>query len=537
MAAALARPALNERSLSHETWVGLGLATLSGCAWFLACAPFDLSALAWVAMIPVLFALDRASSTGQAVFFSWWAGAVLTAGQYYWLIELLRRFADFSTLLAILGYLLFCAYQGSIFLLFGLVVRTIRSRRKLPMVLVAPPAMVMAELVVPLLFPSSLAMTQAWRPVVIQIADLAGPLGVTAVLLVVNAALYDLLTERRKAVWPALAGAAVLVAALLYGYVRMRHVDALTANAPKLEVGLVQPNVAFNLKGVEHPEQAQAQLRVLRERSRELADAGAQLIVWSETSFPYILPRNFVHDFPAGSPYAMRPGFDTPLIVGALTRSPSDVYAHNSALMLDRDGRVTGRYDKVLLLAFGEYMPGVEYFPSLRKWIPAGAGNYTPGDHVDTVPFTDRDGRAWRLGTIICYEDILPEFLRRVGALHPDLLVNLTNDTWFGEKSEPWEHLSLAVFASVEQRTALVRAVNSGVSAVVDANGRVTSKTYALDPYVHPRPAGKMLATVALMEGGHTVYQAVGNLFAYLCTAASLLTWGAVYLRSPQRVR
>ena len=116
------------------------------------------------------------------------------------------------------------------------------------------------------------------------------------------------------------------------------------------------------------------------------------------------------------------------------------------------------------------------------------------------------------------------------------MLINLTNDTWFGEKAEPWQHLALAVFASVEQRTTMVRAVNSGVSAIIDADGRVVQKTYAVDPYLHPRPADKMLGTVALIEGGHTVYQAVGNLFAYLCTLLTAALWGAaIYLASEKR--
>ena len=94
---------------------------------------------------------------------------------------------------------------------------------------------------------------------------------------------------------------------------------------------------------------------------------------------------------------------------------------------------------------------------------------------------------------MICYEDILPGFLRGVGRLHPNLLVNLTSDSWFGAATEPWEHLALSVFASVELRVSLVRAVNSGVSALIDPNGRVLQKTYADDPYRNPRAADGML--------------------------------------------
>jgi apolipoprotein N-acyltransferase len=316
----------------------------------------------------------------------------------------------------------------------------------------------------------------------------------------------------------------------------MKQTDALIAAAPKMVVGVVQPNVAYNLKGVRHPEQAQTQMVALQEQSRELASAGAELIVWSETSYPYILPRDFASDFPSASQSTIRSGFTTPLLMGALTRSFPDTRAYNSALLLDGNGHVAGRYDKMRLLAFGEHIPGIERFPWLRRYLPNGTGNFTPGSEANVLSLARPDGSTVKLGPIICYEDILPEFLRSVGALHPQLLVNITNDTWFGEKAEPWQHLALAVFASVEQRTTMVRAVNSGVSAIIDPNGRVVQETYAVDPYLHPRPADKMMATVSLLEGGHTVYQTVGNLFAYLCTlATAALLSTAIYSRKRKR--
>jgi apolipoprotein N-acyltransferase len=478
-------------------------------------------------MVPVLFVVDRAPTQARANLFCWWAGAVMVGGGFYWLIELLQRFAELSLPAALALYVPFCAYQGSVFLLFGWSLRAIRRKYALPMPLLAPVVMVACELIVPLLFPSHLAIMQAWHPMVIQVADLAGPMAVTALLLMVNGAVYDLLTNRRKAILPAAISALVLAAALLYGYLRIQQFDALIASAPKMAVGVVQPNVAFNLKGVKHPEQAQSQLAALQEQSRELTSAGAELIVWSETSYPYSLPRDFASDFPPGNRATIRKGFTTPLLIGALTRSAPDFQAHNSALLLDRTGRVTGRYDKMRLLAFGEHIPGIEHFPWLRQYLPNGTGNFVPGTEANVLPLVREDGSTVRLGPIICYEDILPQFLRSVGALHPQVLINLTNDTWFGEKAEPWQHLALAVFTSVEQRTFMVRAVNSGVSAVIDANGRVVQRTYAVDPYWHPRPADKMLARVSLIEGGHTVYQAVGNLFAYLCAAFTAGLWSA----------
>ncbi|HLW22754.1 MAG TPA: apolipoprotein N-acyltransferase, partial [Steroidobacteraceae bacterium] len=190
---------------------------------------------------------------------------------------------------------------------------------------------------------------------------------------------------------------------------------------------------------------------------------------------------------------------------------------------------VVGHYDKVELLAFGEYIPGLSLFPWLRNILPAGVGGYTPGAGPAVLPLSVARGPSWSLGPLICYEDILPGYVHRVGRLHPNLLVNLTVDSWYGAHAEPWEHLALSVFASVAVRTDLVRAVNSGVSALIDANGRVLSETYADDPYRHPLPPDGIVVTAARMPGGNTLYVRFGDWFATLaalgCAGLILLAW------------
>ena len=196
-------------------------------------------------------------------------------------------------------------------------------------------------------------------------------------------------------------------------------------------------------------------------------------------------------------------------------------------------------YDKVRLLAFGEYIPGIDYFPWLRNFLPEGAGKFTAGNGPLTLNLQGPDGQVWKLGPVICYEDLLPGFVRRVGQLRPNLLVNLTSDSWFGAATEPWDHLALSVFASVELRVSLVRAVNSGVSALIDPNGRVLQKTYADDPYRNPQPSDGIIVDAPRMEGGNTVYVAVGNLFAYFCIATTLILAGVAAKRANpwQRMR
>jgi apolipoprotein N-acyltransferase len=311
----------------------------------------------------------------------------------------------------------------------------------------------------------------------------------------------------------------VLAAALGLGAVRMRQVDAVMAAAPRLQVGLVQPNFAYSVDGEFSREEILGQLAALQGESQRLERAGAQLLVWSEGAYPIALPRNFQADFPDDSLAMIRRGFDVPVLIGANTVEPGSEDAYNSALLLDATGRATGRYDKVRLLAFGEYIPGIEAFPWLRQLLPPGAGRFIAGVGPGTVSLRVH-ATDWRLAPVICYEDLLPGYLHRVGALHPNLLVNLTSDSWFGAGSEPWEHLALSVFASVEMRVALVRSVNSGISALVDPNGRLVAKSYADDPYRDPKPADGLLVSAPRMPGGETLFVAWGNWFAYACTAA-----------------
>ncbi len=136
---------------------------------------------------------------------------------------------------------------------------------------------------------------------------------------------------------------------------------------------------------------------------------------------------------------------------------------------------------------------------------------------------------------MICYEDLLPDFIQGVGKLHPDILVNITSDQWFGARTEPWEHLALSVFSAIEVRTALVRSVNSGISALIDPNGRLLRKTYADDPYRDPHAADGMLVSAPKMPGGHTLFVEWGAWFPDCCMLATLIIGVLAYTRRSVR--
>ena len=138
---------------------------------------------------------------------------------------------------------------------------------------------------------------------------------------------------------------------------------------------------------------------------------------------------------------------------------------------------------------------------------------------------------------MICYEDIFPSFARRLVKRDPNILINITNDAWFGRTSEPYEHLALAVYRSVESRLDLVRAVNTGVSAYVDATGRVYDKSPSVDPDETPdaKPVG-LLDDVAVMQP-FKVYATLGEWFGGLCLLAAVVLGLLARARGGQPVR
>lgn len=229
-------------------------------------------------------------------------------------------------------------------------------------------------------------------------------------------------------------------------------------------------------------------------------------------------------DLPWGDRTSLQRGFKAPLLFGAILREPSadggEGRVFNTALLVDERGRVQGRYDKNYLLVFGEYIPGGETFPQFYEWLPE-ASHFTAGQTVESFEFRDH-----RIGVMICYEDILPRFTRRLSGKGSEFMVNVTNDAWFGKTAEPYLHLDLALARTIENRQWLARATNTGVSAFVDAAGRLRGQT-SLEGEEY------LIDDVPMLQMA-TVYQAVGDAFGWGCVLFSI---AALALRGRTRRR
>ena len=259
-----------------------------------------------------------------------------------------------------------------------------------------------------------------------------------------------------------------------------------------------------------------AHSRYLR-KSQQLVGRGAELIIWPETAYPY---------FHATSPEPaqtdevtrMMRELGVPLLTGMVTvgsATPgSDFTLHNSVYLIAADGRIQGRYDKHLLFPVREYIPLGDFFPALKEWFPPG---YAAGAQRTILPLGPH-----RIGPLICYEDIQAGFVRDLALLRPNLLVTLSNDTWFGPDAAR-QHMALAIFRSIEMRLDFVRVSTNGVSAIIDAAGRVTVQTRAVEPEtLSGVQAFGLTGTVAMLDGGDTFYARFGPIFAWLNLLATL---------------
>ncbi len=483
--------------------------------------------LIWLAFVPtMLVCRSPAFSPRRAAFVGWFGGLGAGLFGFPWIAELLTRFAGFSWPLAVFGLFVFSAFTAVQWGVFGYLVRVVPVRGAAG-ALWAAVAWVAVAATWPALFPYTAVLGLAQAPVWIQAAEIGGTALVEMQVLFTAGLLADALVARdRRGRWRSVLGAAVTFAAVTaLGVARMASIDGAAAAARKVRFGVVQPNIPLRWYD------AAEKIRRLRQMSAKAQARGAQVVLWPEAGvYPVVLPRTFARDF-------LDPGrrilaqHRLPTIFGAPTRAPGDPYGYNTVFNMRADGTVDGRFDKVKLMPFGEYVPLVDPKWAKSKLQTLNHNHRGEGParfRVAPAAASDRadPGPPFFAGPLVCYEDIFPGFARATAALPGgiDVFVNLTIDTWFGATAEPWEHLALAQFRSVEHRIPMVRAVSAGPSSVVDANGRVTDHLRVTAPTPDRIPPPEVLvADVALARNTAkhpTIYARVGWLLPHLCQAA-----------------
>ncbi len=445
---------------------------------------------------------------------------------------------------------------------------------RLPVVLVAPAVYTGMELAQAYLL-SGMTMgclehTQYRWTKLIQISDITGCYGVTFLVMFVAACLARALPcdGRRWAWWPLASAAGLMTAALVYGEFRTAHVES----DPGLKMALIQGSIDIQLDCRDDIREITAShYRRLTARALEEFPQ-VDLIVWPETVFSCAVEfRNGIEhlpwmtsdkdarvpdDFPdppsqfrkwlvdinektENAMTATAREFGRPMILGVERQNfgAAGREVFNTAVLVTPDGtwRKPGRieqsyYDKMHLVPFGEYTPFVKSMPWLQSLTPLGIGT-SPGKQPRAFMFKD----IFCLVPNICYETVLPQVIRnqlvtlREQGHEPQILINVTNDGWFWGSSELEQHLACGVFRTVECRRPMVIAANTGISASIDADGRIQGDE-------GPRRAEKVILADVRLDHRESWYLRHGDWFAGACLAATLLLAcaGVVTARHPR---
>jgi apolipoprotein N-acyltransferase len=489
--------------------VQFAAAALGGALYFLGYLGWGVWPCLLVFLAPLWAALDAAAPERArvALLLGMTFGVTAYAGGFLWLWYLVATFLDGNRAFGVLLWVLFGLWFASGYALYALVFRHIR-RRGWPIVVAGVPPLLVLEWLQPQLFPLYAGAGLVPAPLLVQTADLGGPLLLTALLGAPSLALLATWQwwrgqrPRPRATW--IGTLALALAVVAYGCWRLGGVDAAVRDAPVLRVGVVQANLGI----MEKETQAVVTHKRHLDQTRELlAEGPLDLVVWPETAYVRALRR----PLPI-SGQLVREDLGVPLLFGAgsVSEEAGRRQSTNAAFLVGADGMIRTAYDKNLLIPFAEYVPFAGLLPSLARWFPH-VGRFRASTETPALVLG-----SWRIAAPICYEVIRPEFVRRMmRAAHPHLLVTLANDAWFGDSDEPWLHLGLAQLRAVEQRRYLIRATNSGVSAVVDPAGRLVVRSGLFT-------RENLRATVHPLEGG-TPYARLGDWPGWLALALMLL--------------
>ena len=464
------RKATVETSSHQKMRYGVFFALLCGVLLFLSFPKFGLGVIAWIAFVPLLLALQNVVTIRRAFLLGWVAGLAAYIGIMYWITYVVVNYGYLPLYLGVAIMILLACYLSLYVALFAAGI--VYFRGKVPLYLVAPALWICLEYCKSHLFTGfpweNLGYSQFHNIIFIQMADITGVFGLSFLIILLNVAFFEILVKRSKESFILAAVVLLLWSGVYaYGVLRIHQIDQALKSAPGMNVSLIQGNIDQSIKWNENYQQATIQ--IYEELSLPSPEGG--LIVWPETAVPF----NFQHenDLLHRRVSALPEKTKSWLLFGSMsfgTGRENTVY-FNSAYLLSPRGGIHGKYDKVHLVPYGEYVPLRTVFPFISS-LAAGIGDFTEGKGYDPLTMADR-----KIGVMICYEGILPEAARAYKNAAADVLVNITNDAWFGTTSAPYQHFSMSIFRAVETRLYLVRAANTGISAIVDPAGRILAQT------------------------------------------------------------
>ncbi|PKL83601.1 MAG: apolipoprotein N-acyltransferase [Ignavibacteriae bacterium HGW-Ignavibacteriae-3] len=367
----------------------------------------------------------------------------------------------------------------------------------------------------------------------IQIADIVGVYGISLIILFVNIFIYlsikNLKQNRKVDNRFAMAAVLLFFFVLVYGTIR---INSFTLSEKKIKVGLIQPNL--NPWNKWKDGNLDEQLTQYLSLSDKAVAQNAKLIVWPESALPvYLLSGNYdrevsrINEFVSLHNIFLMTGMpdinfyfnrkDAP-VDAKETKSGTLYTSYNSILYFSPETDAVQKYGKIKLVPFGEHVPFVEEFPFLGDFIKweVGISSWNVGKNQTVFNFNKNGISSVRAGGVICIESIYPEFVAGFVQRGADLIVVVTNDSWYGYSSGPFQHKEISVLRAVENRKSVVRTANGGVSCIIDPMGRTVASTKLFTKDI--------LVNDAVIQEGMTFYSAYPFTIPYLASLISIVT-------------
>ena len=482
------------------------LPVLTGIGGF-ACFPkANQGYLAWIGFIPLILFVIRSAKVRSAFLGGVVAGGVQAFGLLIWMPLVLIRYGDLPAPLAWFLYFLLTCLLGCYT---GIVCATTRfclNQGGDRYLWILPAAWVSLEYSQNYLifggFPWLLigySQTNCIR--LAQIADVTGVLGVSFLILWVNTALAWAWWKRNNvavALRPLMVGVAMVLVCLLYGHAELRRWSSVDA---RLHAVLIQPNLALD-----RPEPRDVYLRLINDLPG--AAAPADLLVLPEAPSP--------HSFESDRAYreslqSLARRFSLGMVLNNVSdeEKTGESRYFNSTYFLDSEGKQTARYDKIHLVPFGEYVPLKKLF-FFAESVTKDAGVFSQGNNYVTAEMGGH-----RLNAVICFEAVFPGLVSQFVREGSQLIINQTDDAWYGDSAAPYQHIAIARWRAIENRRYLLRAANSGISAVIEPTGALQTSAGLMQTAVC-RGRFSFLAERSL-------YTRYGDCFAFLCVIITCL--------------
>jgi apolipoprotein N-acyltransferase len=494
--------------------LALGALVFSGAVQALISAPHSWIALHPIAWVPALAVIARLSGR-RAFLAGWLVGAAANAAIFAWLVHTIATFTELGAVVGVAALLLFAALHGLYAGVFASGFGPIRRVAGGAWPIAIAAWFTACEFLAPQFFPYQQGVAWYVAPRIFLAAATTGVAGISFLVLFANALVLQSL-ERASARALAANGAAfaaVLALALGAAARQDARVGAAEAAATRLRMALVQPGDDPTEAPARNAREARAHADALARQARDAlaADHAIQVVVLPEKALEFEPSRSWNR-----SVRELAPAFGVEIWTGgaASERGESGSRYFNSAFRLTPDGADWPRYDKNVLVPFGEWMP--DSFAWVSRAL--GRNSFVPGAGM---PLYDAPGV--RFAFLICYEAILSDYVREPVRAGANLLVNLTYDGWFGDTAEPAQHLMLVAVQAAQLGVPIARATTTGLSAFVDARGRVTAQTLLLQQHT-------LVADVAPVRVSGS-YVAWGDWFAWLCAAASGLLLAIAWRR------